>query len=366
MTIDATTPTLEIAPLVVPSSIDAADAAEFLAYAELNRRICAQDAGRAELAPSAAEMLPEWHDTTDVLPLGFVARRDDEIVGFLTVYLAQEDGATAAEFDLLVAPEHWDSGAPEALLRKAGEEAVRHGRTALQTWTLHRPDAGAVEVLTPLTGWGRVTRTPLASLLEQDGYALEQVERNSEFDLRADPSALRERLDEALAFAGEDYRVRHWTSPTPPELRERYAAILSRLSTDAPSGGLHVDEESWDAGRVERREAQFAEAGQLVSVVAVEHVPSGDLVAYNELVIAGDRTGMTHQYGTLVHADHRGHLLGTIVKCENLLRWRELAPHSPTVSTFNAEENRPMLSINEAIGFTAVSFAAAWQKRLDS
>ena len=361
--------TLTIAPLTIPASLDAADSADFLALAELNRQICALDAGRPDLAPVASEMLPAWLDPTDELSLGLVARRGDETVGMAAVYLAQEKDAKVAVFDLLVLPENWGSGVEEALLARVEEEARGHGRTSLQTWTLHRADAVAEadpseRMLVPPTGWGRVPVSPLAGLLERDGFSLEQVERNSEFDLRADPAPLETMLARAVAQAGPDYRQVAWLLPTPPERREQFAAILARMATDAPSGALEVDEEAWDAARVERREAQFAEAGQLVSVAAVVHEPTGVLAAYNELAIGADRTATTHQFGTLVHADHRGRRLGTIVKCANLLRWRGLVPDSPVVSTFNAEENRPMLDINEAIGFAPVSYAAAWQKSL--
>jgi len=353
-----------ITDLVVPERLDVLEAADFHAMVAIGNRQAELDAGIDDLAETAEEQLPSWLDQTDRSHSGFIARRDGEIVGAAYLTTATDARATSAEMGVLVIPPHWGSGVEQALLEHVERTARELGRTSVQSWTLH-PVTSDERILTPATGWGRVSSTALSDLLSANGYTLEQVERNSILPLSGPLTLVEEKLKAATAFAGDGYRIVSWTLPTPEHLRAGYADVISRMATDVPSGELDIDEEAWDADRVVRHDQHILDGGQLLSVAAVEHVPTGRLVAFNELVIGADRAGVTHQFGTLVVKEHRGKRLGTIVKCANLLRWRDIAPDSPKVSTFNAEENRPMLDINEAIGFVPASYAAAWQKKFD-
>lgn len=353
---------LTITEMTVPESPAGQAAEEFRTVVALGNRVCLNDSGLNDFAATPKELLSQWRDRTDYINRVFVARVDGEVVGAVRVCHALAE-QTSAEVDLMVLPQNWGRGVEVALLDQAEDEVHRLGRRIVQAWTLHPADASAAS-LSPRTGFGRITATPYARLLADRGYELEQVERSSAFDLAADAAPIQRMLEEALGAAGAEYRIVEWTLPTPPELREGYAWALSRMSTDVPAGGLEIDEETWDADRLRRRDAQFDEGGQTVSVTAALHVPTGALAAFNELVIGADPTDVTHQYCTLVLKEHRGHRLGIAVKCANILRWRAIAPLSPRISTFNAEENRPMLAINEAMGFTPSAYSGAWQKRL--
>jgi hypothetical protein len=68
------------------------------------------------------------------------------------------------------------------------------------------------------------------------------------------------------------------------------------------------------------------------------------------------------QYATLVRREFRGHRLGMLVKIANLAQLERVDPGHPSILTFNAEENRHMLDVNEALGFRAFGSAGCWRR----
>jgi GNAT superfamily N-acetyltransferase len=355
---------LVVEPMVLPASLEEDDKGVIRAIERIGNAAARYDGGTDDLDDTAEEILAMWQDQSDYLRFGFTASRGGEYVGVGIMSTPVERG-TAIEFDVWVDPPLWGQGIEDALLDAVETEAARRDLRTLQTFTLHRPDSPGPRLEAP-TGFGSIPADDRHTrFLVDRGYALAQVERNSAFDLHGSFDGVERMLAESLAAAGPDYRVHEWSTPTPEHLIDGFARARGRLSTDMPAGELVVDEETWDADRVRRREARFAAMGLVVSVAAVEHVPSGELVAYNDIgVSTSEPESATRQFGTLVVPEHRGHRLGMIVKCANLLRWRTIAPRSPRVTTFNAEENAHMLAINVAIGFAPVSYVGAWKKEI--
>ena len=50
------------------------------------------------------------------------------------------------------------------------------------------------------------------------------------------------------------------------------------------------------------------------------------------------------------------------MKLANIEHLERVALGHPSISTSNAEENRPMLSVNEAVGFVPVGYEGAWKR----
>ncbi|QBR74322.1 hypothetical protein [Microbacterium sediminis] len=351
-----------IEPLIVPESLDGPGGEDFVAFVELLNAQARRDGGSDLVKRHVTDLLSQHQAQQDYRRAAILAREDGVIIGAGCVEYDRAAERTC-EAEIAMAASHESDALADALWRATEDLARAEGRSVLATWSHHRYSEGG-ERLVPPTGAGSLPRDAQTGHLLRNGFVLQQVDRGSVFDLHGSYDGVDALLERALAKAGPDYRVEWWTGATPEEHLEGLAAAITRMSTDAPSGDMDVEETPWSGDRLRRREARIERAGALLGVTAVIHVPTGTVAAFNELGVPADRSEVTSQYATLVLAEHRGRKLGSIVKCVGLKRWHEAVPESPCVVTFNAEENRYMLDVNEAVGFTPIVSGGAWEKRL--
>lgn len=353
---------VELRPLIVPHSLEDADAGDFIELTTVRNRILREISGHDDNAMTPLELLPHYRPTPYEERFSWVIVEDGRIVGRANIDLPTEEGSTVAFWLVELLREAQGRGLGSQAYALLEETARWHGRTVLQSWAEHNEAPG--ERLVPPTGFGSVpAQDPAARFFVKHGCTLEQIERCSALDLHGSFDTI-ERLLASARETTSDYRVVSWFAPTPPEYVDGYAHMKARMVTDAPAAGLEFDEEVWDAERVRRYEQTYLDGGKELRVVAAQHIGTGELVAFSELSIGRDHTAASHQNDTLVLSEHRGHQLGALVKCENLVAWRQFAPRSPRVITYNAEENRPMLDINEALGFLPIAYEGAWKKTL--
>ncbi|MDX2375593.1 GNAT family N-acetyltransferase [Microbacterium sp. LRZ72] len=349
-------------PLRLPRRADDPDGANLRTFAAVRNFIAEEVAGHADHAMSAEMLLPHLRDDPDEHHLMWLILDGDMPIGRAGIDLPMEPASRTASGYVELRRSEWGRGIGNAMAQMLETVVLRHDRRILQAWAEHREGPGPR--LGARTGFGSVpAEDHVVRFLLRRGYTLEQIDRCSALELDGAWARIRRLRDEARVSAA-GYRVVSWFPPTPPDHVDGYAWMKSRMVTDAPSGAMDYDDETWDAARVARHDSRYLEAAQTLHVTAAQHTRTGELCAFNELVVGPGGTGATFQEDTLVLAEHRGHRLGMLVKCEGLLSWRRIAPASPRVITYNAEENRPMLDINEAIGFVAISYEGAWQKRL--
>jgi GNAT superfamily N-acetyltransferase len=315
---------------------------------------------------TAAELLPSLQDMTHQRKRLHVARRHGEVVGSALAVWSTEPDTRITGFELFVDPGSRNRGIGSALLAEITAASTADGRPVLMTGVTHEAITDG-EMLAAPTGFGAVPLAdPGARFLQRHGFALEQVYRLSRLVLPVAEDVLAGYESQAWAKAGDDYRIQIWAGDTPEQWLDDLATIFTRMSTDAPMGNLAMEEEKWDAERIRQQDARRTRSGRLAFVAAVEHIPSGKLVAFNGVSVSDtDRTRPAQQGVTLVLKEHRGHRLGMLVKVANIRQLMADSPTTPFILTDNAEENRPMLDVNEAVGFEAIAYEGAWQKVLD-
>ncbi|MET1052698.1 MAG: GNAT family N-acetyltransferase [Mycetocola sp.] len=360
MPADTVTDGLTIDELTIPASLDAHGGADFAAMTRIRNEVEAEILGTDDLTITAKELLPFYHDRFSPKRV-FLARLDGRPVGRGVYEWQLEQGATAAFIEVQVAQEARRRGVGSALLSAVEGAASADGWRVYQSWSSHLPPVSDDRLTSP-TGFGSIDRdSPAVAFALANGYRIEQVDRMSRIDLPVDPQVLAGRKADAEAHAA-GYAVVQWVGRCPDEWLADMAHLHRRMSTDAPMAEIEFAEEDWNEDRMRNLDDMNVTGGRVNLTSAAVHLSTNTLVGFTDLALPEKEGRPATQEDTLVLKEHRGHRLGMLLKIANIEQLGRVSPTTPRITTFNAEENRPMLDVNEAVGFVATGYEAAWKK----
>ena len=276
-------------------------------------------------------------------------RDGGRLVGAARLLLPQVDNRHSVEVLLSVHPGERRGGVGRLLAAEVERRARAHGRDTLIAFADEPPTGDG----------GAVVRAAADAL----GWRVAQVDVRRDLDLPLDPARCAELTAQALPHA-VDYELRTWWDRTPDELVEDRARLDTDFSLDAPKDELDWREEVWDGERVRRNEARHQALGRTFLATGAVHRATGRLVGFTEVGLARSEPRRAFQWGTMVLGAHRGHRLGLLLKLAVLQELAATSPATRWVSTWNAQENRAMIAVNEALGARTDGRALALQRTL--
>jgi len=286
---------------------------------------------------------------TDIRKVCLVAVDRGRVVGAARVELPQTDNLHLVEVDLAVHPAERRRGAGRALVEAVERVAREEGRTTVVGFADEPP--------------GQEGRSAGRQALGALGYAVVQAEVRRDIDLPLHPERVARLEATCRAHAGE-YAVRTWWDRVPEDLVDDRAELSRQMSTDVPKDGFDWREEVWDAARVRRNEDLVLAMDRTHVSAGAVHVATGRMVAFTALGLPRAAPQRAYQWETLVSQPHRGHRLGLLVKLTALQELASRSPATAFISTWNAQENRPMIAVNDALGARVNGRLAVLQKVL--
>jgi GNAT superfamily N-acetyltransferase len=263
---------------------------------------------------------------------------DGSVAGWYKLELPDLENLDQAELTLVVHPAQRRHGLGRALLEHAVARTAANGRTALNGPARSGSDG---EPFARATG-------------AEPG--LVDVQRVMDVRAVGDERLAELRGEAERAAAG--YSLVSWTGLVPEDFLDQAAALFAALN-DAPHDPRDAPA-VWDARRVRERVNALRPHYGLRTYSVVAMSADGDPAAITEVAVDPADLGWGHQMLTGVTRKHRGHRLGLLVKIAMVEWLREAEPALERIQTWNAESNRYMIAVNEALGYTILGQPASW------
>ena len=244
-----------------------------------------------------------------------------------------------------VHPAYRRQGIGTQFLRRIAAVAQQAGRTELMGWTDSKaPDGmGFAERIGATPGIPTSTNQLDLAQLDRD-LMLSWVERAQE--------------------RAADYRLEMWEGTWPDADIHAMIRVMDAMN-DAPQDEGWEDE-TYTVEQLRAFDAARRAQGTESWTAVVRHAPTGAIAGYSELLWNPNTGHVAQQSDTAVVPAHRNQGLGRWLKAAMALRLLAERPGVRFIRTGNADSNRPMLSINHAMGFRQYKAWTTWRLGVDA
>ena len=323
-------------------TVDVRNDADLAAYhavaSALHREAWPDDPVRsAQELRNEVELLPDF-----VTHRHWMAFDGDAAIGLVRArWRGGEDNQDLAVIDVGVLPDARREGIAARLVAMAARAALEADRTKMILDSDSMVPAGA-------------------EMLERWGGKKAMVVRISRLDLTSLDPVLMDAWIARGQDVADEFELLFWQDRVPAEHRVAFAGLHDVMNS-APLEDLDVEPFVLTPEQLLAYEDARNARGISWWATVVRHKPSGEFAGFTDIVSTPHDRPVLHQGDTGVWHKYRGKGLGRWIKAAHLQRVREAVPEARWVQTGNAGTNRPMLNINEQMGFKTYKYITGWQ-----
>jgi GNAT superfamily N-acetyltransferase len=275
-----------------------------------------------------------------------VADDGERVVGAAETVRGLKDNLHLADLEVNVLPERRREGIGRALYDEAMGRLAADGRTSV-----------CGEVYVP---GGDGPGTPAYDFAARLGFEVVHREDHLMLGLPVpaeDIEALRARAQVDAAA----YEILTWQERCPDEHVEAFAAMRTRMENDVPIGEIDYEPVVIDVERLRAGEERTSRSFRSITAVA-RRLDDGEMGGYSLLYLPHG-ADYVYQDDTLVMPEHRGHRLGTLLKCATLEIAQREHPERVAIHTDTAVDHHAMQATNRHFGYRPVERLLEMQRR---
>ena len=139
----------------------------------------------------------------------------------------------------------------------------------------------------------------------------------------------------------------------PDDILEDYCRVYTEVMNQVPRDELQVGDTIYTPKRWKDDEKRATDSGA-THLTAFIREADGEISGLTDVYYFPSMAPQLHQVMTGVQVDYRGQGKGKWLKAALLLKIRNQYPDIETIITYNATSNKPMLAINERLGFKLI------------